>query len=135
MVKINKLSLMNQFVFFDNFVEECKFHSYLRASDIIMPLIHKSHSYFKEINGEKISGTFNLAFAHKKPILCEDCFDKFGDFQENGIFYKLENMIKIINGLSSDNSILINKASDMYRNPKWSFEFQRNKYIEFIEKG
>ena len=131
--KVNEFNLHDRFVFFDGFVEEDLFHSYIRECDLVMPLIHKSHPFFQEVNGLKISGTFNVAFAHKKPILCEDSFSKFEDFRENGIFYKMEDMIKLINKIADNKKIIDELSPRRYTNPKWSFEFQKEKYINFIE--
>lgn len=132
--RINDIGLQNQFIFFDGFVEESLFHSYINESELVMPLIHKDHPFFKEINGSKISGTFNLAFAHKKPILCEESFDKFEDFRENGIFYTRNDMIKLINKIADNKKIIDELNPQRYSNPKWSFNFQKEKYISFIEK-
>ena len=133
--KLNDIELQGKFVFFDGFVEEDLFHSYIGESELVMPLIHKNHPYFQEVNGLKISGTFNAAFAHKKPILCEDSFSKFEDFRENGIFYKMEDLIKLINKIADNKKIIGELIPQSYTNPKWSFEFQKEKYINFIESG
>ena len=134
MDKIKNLSLEKYFIFFDDFVPEELFHSYAIQCDLIMPLIHKSHPYFLEVDGYKISGNFNIAFAHKKPLLVENTFEKFGDFKENGIFYSPDNMISKINVLSADKNNFIDLKSRMYKDPKWLFEFQKEKYISFIEQ-
>lgn len=132
--RIFRLKINSQFVFFDDFIQDDIFHAFVKRSDLVTPLIHESHPYFKEINGFKISGSFNLAFAYKKPLLCEESFKKFEDFRENGIFYNLDTMINIINNLSLNKDSLELQKQNMYKNPKWDFDYQMNKYISFVEK-
>jgi hypothetical protein len=132
--RVHKLKIREHFLFFDNYIPDNEYQVFIEKSDVIMPLIHESHPMFKEINGFKISGSFNLAFAHKKPILCEESLNKFEDFKENGVFYTLESMVKVINDISSNIQKLEDLKQPMYKNPKWSFEFQKNKYISFLEK-
>jgi hypothetical protein len=119
-------------VTFDNFVPHDLFRSYLEKSDVIMPLIHPSKKEFRQFKGLKISGSFNLAFAHKKPLLCDKEFEEYEDFRENSFFYSNSQMVDVTNRLAEDSSLIKNKI--LYKNPKWDFEFQRKKYVEFIEK-
>jgi len=76
----------------------------------------------------KVSGSFNLAFAYKKPLICEEKFSVFEDFRENGIFYHRQNMIDVINSSASQNE----NHHRFYRNEKWTFEYQSNRYLRFL---
>jgi hypothetical protein len=130
--KISKLNLSNRFITFDDFVSNDVFHGYLEKSDIILPLIHPAKDRFRQFKSLKISGSFNLAFAHKKPLVCEKTFEVNEDFRENAFFYSDNDMINVINRLAEDREQL--KSKVLYKNPKWDFEFQRKKYVNFIEE-
>lgn len=123
--KIENLGLQNQFMYWEEFVPDKLFHALLQKSDFIMPLIHPNHlsaSYYEY----RISGTFNLAFAHKKPLLIEQNYQKYEDFKTNSVGYVTSNLLEVINKLEKIDSDLL------YQEEKWSFEFQKKKYLDFI---
>ena len=121
---IKDKGLESYFIFWERFIPNNEFHSYLNKSDFIMPLVSAKNepAYLKY----KISGSFNLAFAYKKPLLMEDSFSNIDDFKENAIFYNYKDINEIISTL--------NPIRNTYQNPKWSFEYQKNNYLEFITK-
>ncbi|AFM05206.1 hypothetical protein Fleli_2853 [Bernardetia litoralis DSM 6794] len=123
--KIEALGLESQFMYWEDFVPNQLFHSILQESDFIMPLIHSNHisaSYYEY----RISGTFNLAFAYQKPLLIEQSFEKYTDFKNNSVSYVISNLLEVINNLQKIDSNLL------YKEEKWSFEFQKKKYLDFI---
>jgi hypothetical protein len=123
--KIEELDLQNQFMYWESFVPNQLFHSILQESDFIMPLIHSNHisaSYYEY----RISGTFNLAFAYKKPLLIEYTFKKYKDFENNSVSYSPSTLLEVVNKLEKIDSNLL------YQNEKWSFEFQKKIYLDFI---
>ena len=115
----------SSFIFFDNYISNELFHDYIMHSDFILPLIHPNVPYYDLYLKYKISGSYNLAFAYKIPLLIEQSFSEVKDFQENSIFYNYKNINNIFN--------LINKNSkEFYQNPKWEFEYQKEKYLSFV---
>ena len=54
-----------------------------------MPLVHPSKPQFRKYLTEKISGTYNLAFAYKKPMLCPEDMAVYEDFKDTSVFYNL----------------------------------------------
>lgn len=126
---IYEKGMENNFILFDGFIQNSTFHAYLQESDYILPLTHSTTnggSYLQD----QVSGTFNLAFAYKKPLLCEDVFSSMEDFQENAIFYKLDELASFFQNLPSPNEL--NKQ--LYQHPKWSFPNQQQAYVNFIEQ-
>lgn len=123
--KIQSMNLKESFVTFNSYVDIDTYYSYLEYSDFILPLIHidpnKDTTY-----KYRISGAFNLAFGFKLPLIMENYFKEFDDFKDNSIFYSPDNMIEIIN------NIKISKTN-VYTENKWDFEFQKHKYLKFIE--
>jgi hypothetical protein len=123
--KIKQLDLHENIITFDRFIDVAEFYSLLEKSDYILPLIHNENSsnspYFY-----KISGAFNLAFGFGKTLIMHKQFENFADFQENSIFYNNENLINVVN--------TSNNTQKVYQNAKWAFNYQKTKYLNFINK-
>ncbi len=110
---------------FENFIDENIFHSYLKKSDFIMPLLNSENN--EAYKKYKISGTNNLAFAYKKPLLVHENFIDFDDFKENATFYNNNTFINLLNNLKEIQNI------NLYKNKKWQFDYQKNRYLNFIK--
>lgn len=78
---VEEADLQHSFILFDSFIPNSVFHSYLQQSDIILPLLHPGMPKFEQYQRYKITGSINLAFAYKKPLLCEESFTHIPDFQ------------------------------------------------------
>ncbi len=117
---------LGRFKLFHSFIENRDFHSYLAACDYIMPMLTLNKDYLKY----KISGSFNLAFAHKKPMLCHTFFQDIPDLRENSLFFDAVTFPQLISDIDKGN--LNSPAS--YSDPKWSYRFQQRRYIDFINE-
>lgn len=132
---INQLqdhNLDKHFVMFDEYVSRDTFYSYLSNSDIILPLIHPDKKIYAQYIKYKISGTFNLSFGFKIPMLCEKSFGKIEDFKISSIFYEENKLIEEINSLIERSSEINQKKEAILINPKFEFEHQKARYINFI---
>ncbi len=109
---------------FEGFIPNEDYHSFLKASDYIMPLLKSDENYLKH----KISGSFNLAFAYETPLLCKAYFESLGDLQENALFYSENNLTSMLKAIDKREM----KVFDGYKNLKWSYTYQQKNYIEFI---
>ncbi len=125
--RIEAKGLDKHFVFWNKFIPNDAFYSYIQISDFIMPLVSadKEPAYLTH----KISGSFNLAFAYKKPLLMEASFKHIEDFQENALFYEYATMNEMLKDLNSN---ILSKSR--YYNPKWELDYQQQKYLEFIKR-
>ena len=121
--------LENQFVLFESFIENNLFHTYLLRSDYILPLIHPNNMGGSSYLRNQISGAFNLAFAYRKPLLMEQAFSAYEDFKDSSLFYKEENLDTFLENLPHPHKL--NKQ--FYQLPKWTFGYQQEQYIRFIE--
>ncbi|AUC84883.1 hypothetical protein CW731_06070 [Polaribacter sp. ALD11] len=122
--ELERLNFESYFIFFNEFITNELYYSYIEKSDFILPLLkRKDFSYLNF----KISGTFNLAFAFKKIIICDDFYKNITDLNENGIFYSEESFTEIIS--NTNNFVIKNTYSDK----KWHYNFQYKKYINFIK--
>ncbi|WP_373518853.1 hypothetical protein [Pricia sp.] len=123
---LEKSGQLGRFKLFHSFVENRDFHSYLAACDYIMPLLKPNADYLKY----KISGTFNLAFAHKKTMLCHTFFQDIPDLKENSCFFDPATFPQLISDIDTGNL----KSPATYSDPKWSYRFQQSRYIDFINE-
>ncbi|MDC8003432.1 hypothetical protein POV27_05180 [Aureisphaera galaxeae] len=115
----------NQFLFFDSFVSNELFHDYIRNSDYIMPLIHPNNAFFSRFRKYKISGSYNLAFGYRIPLLMEQSFNDIADFKENAVFYDYDHIENLFDTISKT-------QKKYYQHPKWDFEFQKENYLRLI---
>lgn len=113
------------FVFFEAFIPNDLFHDYIKHSDYILPLIHPNNEFFNYFLKYKISGSYNLAFAYKKTMLIEQSFSEIEDFKETAFFYDANHFERIFD-------VIIPSEKKTYKNPKWSFEFQKKNYLDYI---
>jgi len=128
-----KLNLVNQIIVFDDFITNDIFYSYLKMSDLVLPLIHPENIWFKKYFKTQISGSYNMAFTYRIPMLCEESFSGYEDFKDTSFFYKPEDLIEKINELSFNKNFYLTATSKMYNLPKWNSDNQYKKYINFIE--
>ncbi|HEA20663.1 hypothetical protein LCGC14_1632690 [marine sediment metagenome] len=123
---IEKSGKLKNFKLFHSFIDNPDFHGYLSACDYIMPLLRPNQEYL----GSKISGAFNLAFAHKKPMLCNSFFEAIPDLRENSLFYDKATFNQLLADIDNGNS----HPPTSYSDSKWNYKFQQRRYIEFINE-
>lgn len=124
--KIKKHKNVNQFLTFDDFLDNNLIYDYIKKSDFILPLIHRRNLNFHNYLETKTSGSFNLAFGFKKPMLLDKVFENISDFKDTGLFYDSNNFNQIFTLIEA------NKDIEFYKNPKWQFDFQKAKYMDVI---
>ena len=117
----------NNCVFWNGYVTNDVFHSYLQKTDYLLPLIHGNHDTAKAYR-DKISGSFNLAFSYHIPMIMDSFFYEFEDFKTTALFYTpKDDLIQILNDVTRP----VNK----YTSNKWTFEFQRDRFISFLSRS
>lgn len=119
---LEKLGLESQFVWWNSYVGTPIFENYLNKCDYILPLIHPNHKSFL-LYKNQISGTFNLAYGYGKKMLMEVSFQEIKDFS-GSVFYETDSLIEVINSLEKN-------VSNPYINERFSFIFNKSKYINF----
>ncbi|AZQ63512.1 hypothetical protein EI427_15160 [Flammeovirga pectinis] len=119
---IEEQSLSKYFIFWDQFISNSTFHTYINLSDYILPLVDTEFN--NEMYKTRITGAFNLAYAYKKTMILHSSFKTYMEFNNNTIFYNY----------TSINSILANLAnsSNYINNDFLSLEYQSKRYTEFI---
>ncbi len=119
--QIKYSNIVDSCIFFEEFIPVELFHSYIKLSDYILPLV----SF--ETYTHSISGAFNLAFAYQKPLISEKAFVCYSDFAENSIFYVHNNLVETINSTIKEQS-----HKKYYQSDKWDFEYLQKKYLQLL---
>jgi len=125
---VQERNLEDYFLFFDGFVDHDQFHSYLQASDVVMPLTHPINAELMKYAEDQITGSFNLAFGYRKPLLMHEYYKRYPDFQENALFYSLEGLGTFLENLEQN----LQEEHAFYQNPKWGLDFQTKNYVGFL---
>lgn len=116
---------------FTGYLSYPDYHAWIKKCDIIAPLIHPGNESYEKYLIYQITGGYNLAFAYKKPLLMLQDFDKYEDFRENAVFYTLGQLSESLEKLPQSIAAL---RPGMYRQPKWTFEYQCRQYLDFISR-
>lgn len=126
---LEELDSHKQFVFWDDFVDNDTFQSYLLKSDYLLPLIHNQSASGSRYR-EKITGLFNLAFGYGIRLVLDNFFREFEDFRSTAVFYSQEDdLVNVLNHL--DKPKLTQKV---YSDDKFRLGNQAKKYLRFIEE-
>lgn len=115
------------FLTFNEYVPNSLFFSYIEKCDYIMPLIHPSKALYAKYLKEKISGTYDLAIAYRKPMLCPMEMSKYEDFADTSFFYDVDNIIAFLNSLTTEK-----QEKELFTLPKWTLEYQTEQMRKLI---
>lgn len=126
---LKELSIEKDFVLFNGFVSDAVQHAYLAQCDAVMPLIHPEKGEQSIYLSGQISGNFNLAFGHRKPLLMHNAFADFDDFKQTALFYKPADFADFLTTLPEN---LVALPAGLYQNEKWTLEYQTKHYLDFI---
>lgn len=127
---IKESNVEGKFTIFKGFIPYPDYFNVIKNSDLIMPLIHPNVKNFNEYHSTKISASFNMAYTFKKPIFMYKSFKDLDEFKNFAIFYDFINFEEIINNTKIDK--LNNLQCALINEIKFGFDYQKNKYIKFI---
>lgn len=119
--KIKELGKENNFLWFNQFVEQGLFDSYMESIDYLLPLIHPSTPSAKAYLKNKVSGTFIQSKTYSKPMLIHKMFDQdYFDYD----YYSYSSVDDLTSIICNKIEIPIKKI------PK--FEEDRKAYSQFL---
>jgi len=124
--------LKKQSRFFDEFIPEARFFSILKTADIILPLITPGIKNFQLYKKYKVSGSINLAFGMKIPLLMHESLKSTEDYQTAAIFYKEGQLFQKLNEIHANPDSIAIKKKDIEKEKKFNPEFQQKQYIDFV---
>ncbi len=122
---INKIKagcVADKFIYFDKFVDNRSFYSYIHASDYLLPLIHPDTPSAEDYKRFKISGIFPLAKAFRKTMLLHDLFKDVPDFNYSCKYYNSN--AELLDAIFSEP---LNKQTEPA-----DFEANRKKYLSLL---
>lgn len=96
---LKERGIEDNFVFFETFVENAEFQSWVKKCDYVMPLIHEKCEAFEDYLSVKITGNLNVALTYRKPMLCDVAFRRIPEYAEHSIFYHRDGLCDMVNGL------------------------------------
>ncbi|MDR1984238.1 MAG: glycosyltransferase [Prevotellaceae bacterium] len=120
--KIHDATLEKRFIYFEYFASDELFHSYIKKSDYIFPLIHPDTPDAESYTKYKISGMFPLAKAYHKTMLCHQIFEQTENFLYRTLFYKTAD--ELIDLLNETKQPEIDYFAD--------FEENKNRYLSVL---
>jgi glycosyltransferase involved in cell wall biosynthesis len=131
-VKNNRLE--NSLIHFDGYLKDEDFYSYLQSCDVLLPLIHPDKEQYNKFIKNKITGTYNLSAGFKIPMLCHKAMSSIDDFISTSLFYEYGGLYELIRKLSTDHDYLAKMKSGLFKIEKFGFEYQRKKFVNFLEQ-
>ncbi|MGN7515453.1 MAG: hypothetical protein ACTHOM_13825 [Allomuricauda sp.] len=125
---IQKNELQENFMTFDSFLDNDVFHDYLKKSDyILIPLDSVGDNYAKH----KVMGCYNQAFGYQKTLISPIGLSHIPDIDNHSILYDgAKGLSMVLEQISKEKA-----EKKEYLESKWSFEAQKNKYINFLEEN
>ncbi len=122
-----------QFIYFDEFLPEERFFRILYEADLILPLITPELPLYELYRKYKITGAFNLSFGLNIPLVMHSSFHSITDFQNSSIFFNDSNLIETLNNVYHNRVLIAQCAGEIEKNPKFSFEYQKKRYLNFLQ--
>lgn len=133
--KLEKDSLLERVVIFDDFIDQIGFDSYLSKMDCIMPLVHPGTISATEFFNRQISGAINAAFSYKIPLVIHDNYRTWPDFDQGVYFYNNETFLNCLRAAMKQKATLV---SEMEKHEKFDCVKQENRFancvIELLNK-
>lgn len=131
--QLKQLNVRSKMEFFEGFIDEDTYHRWLQKSHVLLLLINPQESpEAGEYLDHKISGTFNLSFGFRKPMVMDSTFEQFADFRETAFFYDPGELVRMLHHLADNLSLIREKADRLKRWSKFSLEYQQANYMKFI---
>ena len=127
--EIEKSGLSGMVRTFDHFVDQDTFDAHLKATTLILPIVHpdtpSADQYFKN----QISGAMSVAFGYKIPMLIHKAYAHIEEMQAASFYYEQSQFSTVLD------EALVNsetKRADLQNNPKYHTETQEKRFVDFV---
>ena len=128
--KIQEYKLEKNIHVYHGFIPYNVYFNTLQTADLIMPLIHPNIENFEKYHTTKITAAFSMAFSFKVPLILYNSLYKLDEFKSYSIGYTMETLALELSKL--DKTELKNLNESMRNSKKFTFEYQRKNYIDFL---
>lgn len=129
---LNKENIYNNCMFFNEFIDNDLFMSFVQKADFLWPMVHPNTESANEYFVNQISGTINLSFSLKIPLLIHQDYSSWEDFNSSGILYTKSNFSSKLNSGVEQRDFIINKMKNC---SNFSKDKQLSKYLNFIKSS
>ena len=119
-----KSNIAENVIVFDSFISYEIFHTYIKQSDFILPLIHPNNTQFFNYLSYKITGSYNLAIAYNIPMLLEQSFNAIDEYKNCALYYDYKAMATLPD--------IIKEKKEYYSSKHWDVEVQKRTYTNFV---
>jgi len=128
--ELEKKNLSDRLIHFDHYISNEEFYQLIRSSNFLMPLIHPDTPSSDQYPYNQISGSFNLAFGFRVPLLIHEAYSGLEDLRNSATFYHPATFGKDFDFARSNST---NKTAEMSSVEKWKTDVQRTNYLEFLD--
>ncbi len=130
--RIRELGLEKHFILFDGFIPHRQFYAQLEKAWLVLPLITPRCKDYADYMAYKITGSFNLAYGFRLPMLQHDSFALTRIYRETSVFYRDGELLGKIKHCLEDPAILHGIKERISSLPEFRFDPQAEKYVRFI---
>jgi hypothetical protein len=130
--RIRELGLEKHFTLFDGFIPHAQFYEQLNKAWLVLPLITPSCKDYADYMDYKISGSFNLAYGFRLPMLLHESFIGTRIYRETSVFYGKGGLLDMVKGCITNPASLNTVRERISGLPEFRFEVQAEKYMHFI---
>ncbi len=130
--RIRERELEEQFTLFDGFIPHEKFYEQLKKAWLVLPLITPRCKDYADYMDYKITGSFNLAYGFRLPMLQHESFAGTRIYRETSVFYRDGGLLEIVNQCMKDPARLNTVRERISGLAEFRFDVQAEKYIHFI---
>ena len=118
------------FELFESYISDTVFFEQMRRAAAVLTLLHPNVKQFEIFSRFSISGSYNLAFAFQKPILCvQDPFEGYEVFKDVGLFYQPDQLGELLSHIAADPVGALTPRLEGYaRLPELGFDYQARQY-------
>lgn len=129
---IKELGLEKYFTIFDDFIPHKQFYGILKQAWLILPLITPRIKNYVRYLRYTVTGSFNLAYGFRVPMLLHESFAGDRVIRETSVFYKDGDLLETVNLCKDHPEMLKTITERMSDMPEFQFGLQAEKYIRFI---
>jgi hypothetical protein len=129
---IRELRLEKHFTLFDGFIPHEQFYEQLKKAWLVLPLVTPRCKDYMDYMDYKITGSFNLAYGFRLPMMMHDSFEGTRIYRETSVFYRDGDLLETVKQCLKDPTRVDTLKKGMADLPEFRFEAQAEKYIHFI---
>jgi hypothetical protein len=130
--RIQELGLKPHFTLFDGFIPHRQFYEEIQKAWIVLPLVTPHCRDYHDYMEHKITGSFNLAYGFRHPMLLHDSFARTQIYRETSLFYGEAKLLGTIRQCLEDPTPLNALKESMAEKTDFHLDYQAEKYISYI---